>query len=142
MAGADLRTLRSLASKSLITLAKAGEQKGQQTQPSLRKGSGERYGVHELLRQYGEGKLDERPQAREEALDRHCAYYCRYVQHREQDISWRVDLREALPEMDNIRAAWRRAASRCRLAEIRSLMAGLHDLCYLQGLYAEGESGF
>ena len=62
VAGASLRTLSALVDKSLLRVDASG-----------------RYDVHELLRQYGEERLDEAPQKATVAHDRHCAYYSAFL---------------------------------------------------------------
>jgi predicted ATPase/predicted negative regulator of RcsB-dependent stress response len=122
VAGVGLRTLMALANKSLLHRDPMG-----------------RYEVHELLRQYGQGKLDERPAEKEKALDTHSAYYAEFLQRREADLS-RGSLREALSEMDNIRAALRWATRQRKVAEIARCLYSLFYLYQGPGLPREVES--
>lgn len=91
VAGAGLRTLRTLVEKSLITADGA-----------------DRFAVHELLRQFAEEKLDSAGQG-ESIRDAHSHYYLEAVAQREADLKGRRQL-EALEEievdLDNVRAAW------------------------------------
>jgi tetratricopeptide (TPR) repeat protein len=121
VAGADLRTLISLVTKSLLQRDRGG-----------------RYEVHELLRQYGEDRLVEVPKQREEVLDRHSSYYTEFLAHKEADL-WSGYLEESLQEIDNIRAAWRWATTQARIAEIQRSMGGFFQLCQGPGMLQEGE---
>jgi predicted ATPase len=122
VAGADLRTLMSLVSKSLLQRDRSG-----------------RYEIHELLRQYGEGKLGEVPEEKEEALNRHSSYYIEFLAHNEADL-WSGYLEESLHEIDNVGAAWRRATAQSRTRQIHRSMGGLFQLCQGPGLLHEGEA--
>jgi tetratricopeptide (TPR) repeat protein len=97
---ASLRELMALVNKSFLARTPTG-----------------RYEVHELLRQYAEEKLDQMSGEKKRALDRHCAYYAEFVDRREDDMAGGRH-EQALLEMDNIRAAWRRAARHGKAAEI------------------------
>jgi DNA-binding SARP family transcriptional activator/Tfp pilus assembly protein PilF len=126
VAGVDLRTLRALVHKSF-----------------LQRGPDGRYEIHELLRQYAEGRLDEAPVEGENARDLHCAYYAAYLARNEIAI-WHRGSPEAALEIDNLRAGWRRAVERRRMGEVRKfvgrLMGGLYVLCDRLGWYREGEA--
>jgi predicted ATPase/DNA-binding SARP family transcriptional activator len=91
VAGAGLRTLRSLAGKSLVQALSA-----------------DRYEVHELLRQYGEEKLrrtDEVAVVRQA----HSRYYLGFLAERDEDIKGRrqqAGLQEIRADFENVRQAW------------------------------------
>lgn len=91
VAGAGLRTLRTLVEKSLITADGA-----------------DRYAVHKLLRQFAEEKLEAAGRAGP-VRDAHSHYYLQAVAQREADLKGRRQL-EALEEievdLENVRAAW------------------------------------
>ena len=93
--GASLTIMAGLVEKSLLTLEPSG-----------------RYGVHELLRQYGEEKLIASDEL-EAVRDAHSAYYCALLGQHEADIKGGRQV-EALatiePDVENIRAAWLRAS--------------------------------
>jgi predicted ATPase/DNA-binding SARP family transcriptional activator len=124
VAGADLRTLSALVIKSLLQRDRGG-----------------RYEVHELLRQYAEGKLEEVPEEREEALDKHAAYYTEFLACQELDI-WKGTLEETLREIDNIRAAWRRVTAHGDVAQIHQCLCSLWILYQGSFLAQEGEPVF
>jgi len=124
VAGADLRTLISLVNNSL-----------------LQRDQGGRYQIHELLRQYGESKLGERPAEKERVLDLHAAYYAAFLAGKETDLL-KGYLDESMREIDNIRAAWRRLTVRGHVAEIHKCLCSLHSLYQGPGLFQEGEAVF
>ncbi|MGB7861139.1 MAG: hypothetical protein WBM90_11630, partial [Acidimicrobiia bacterium] len=95
VAGASIRNLASLVSKSLLT---SDRESG-------------RYAVHELLRQYAEAALQEDRERCDLVLDAHEAYFAGLSSHAE-DLMYRDQFKvlEILDaDLDNIRKAWRRA---------------------------------
>jgi hypothetical protein len=91
VAGADLRTLRRLAGKSLVQAL-----------------STDRYEVHELLRQYGEEKLRQ-TEIVEAVRQAHSAHYLAFLAARDEDIKGRrqqAGLREIRADFENVRQAW------------------------------------
>ena len=60
--GASLRVLSALVSKSLLRM------------------DGGRYDIHELLRQYGEERLDRAAEEAEQTRNRHCSFYARLLE--------------------------------------------------------------
>jgi predicted ATPase/DNA-binding SARP family transcriptional activator len=124
VAGTDLRTLISLVSKSLLQRDRGG-----------------RYEIHELLRQYAEGKLEEVSEEREETLDLHAAYYTGFLARQEMDI-WRGYMGASLREIDNTRAAWHRTTAQRRVAEIHRCLYSLYRVYQGPGLLQEGEDVF
>jgi tetratricopeptide (TPR) repeat protein len=107
VAGASLHTLRGLAHKSFLGRGEDG-----------------RYEVHELLRQYGERKLDETPGDRERTFDQHCTYYAQFIAQR-RDAFVKRGPGHVLVEMANIRTAWSWALQHARLPEIRLSFEGI-----------------
>jgi predicted ATPase len=120
--GVGVRTLMALTNKSLLHRQPTG-----------------RYEVHEWLRQYAGGKLDEAPAVKERILDLHCEYYAEFCHRRESDFSG-GEPREALLEIDNIRTGWRRAVERSRAAEIQKLSDSLWFVYSQQGWYQEANA--
>ncbi|MFN2129534.1 MAG: ATP-binding protein, partial [Anaerolineae bacterium] len=120
VAGADLRTLISLVDKSLLQRDQSG-----------------RYEIHELLRQYGEEKLEETPEEKEGTLDLHAAYYAEFLARKEVDL-WRGYLEESLHEIGNIRAAWRHMTAHGNTAEIHKCLHSLWCVYQARGLLQEG----
>jgi predicted ATPase/DNA-binding SARP family transcriptional activator len=128
VAGATLHDLRTLAGKSLL-------------QP----GSGGRYEIHELLRQYAAERLGEVPGARETAKDRHCAHYAQLLHTKEADLIGRRQ-REALAEIEgeieNVRAAWNWAVDQGRIEDIDRSLESLAEFYQIRGRFQEGEEAF
>jgi predicted ATPase len=126
VAGASLATLSSLVDKSFLRSAPDG-----------------RHHIHELLRQYGEERLNDSPAIRDETQQRHGSYYTSFL---EQQASLNRpsigNHLESLPlcksEMDNLRAAWRWAVARCDCEALERAAVGLYWLCQLQSRYLEG----
>jgi hypothetical protein len=114
VAAADLRTLRVLLNSSFVAAEPA-----------------ERYGVHELLRQYGAERLAE---LREDqaALDRHSAYYLELLRGLEPDLrrSRQAETFQLIErDLENFRVAWERAL----LRRDRELIARALNTVYLFG---------
>ena len=96
VAGATLPLLSALVAKSFLQRNPLG-----------------RYEVHELLRQYAQGKLQDAPGERAETQDRHAGYYARFVQEREGQLpggGQNSAIEEIGAEIDNVREAWRWSA--------------------------------
>ena len=103
VAGASLATLAGLCDKSLVRLR-----------------PGDRYDLHELLRQYAEQQLDAAGAAAA-ARAAHGEYYLRFVAQRDEDVKGRrqrLALFELQAEWENIRAALLWAADHAQYALI------------------------
>jgi predicted ATPase/class 3 adenylate cyclase len=122
--GASNRQLLNLVNKSI-----------------LQRSSGDRLGIHELLRQYGAEKLDHNRAEKEKVRDLHCEYFADFLHEREAGIN-NGDNREALVEMDNIRTAWKWAVQQGKLLELKKQLESFNSLYVFQGLYSEGEELF
>ncbi|NLS79821.1 MAG: tetratricopeptide repeat protein [Chloroflexi bacterium] len=100
VAGATLRDLLHLVDSSLLHRAAGG-----------------RYELHDLVRQYAELRLRERPELAQSARDRHAEYYAGALA-RWREALWspqeQLALREVESEMPNIVPAWGWAAQRQR----------------------------
>lgn len=127
-ANASLPLLSSLASKSFLHRNPLG-----------------RYEIHELLRQYGAGKLSDILGASDQAQDRHCRYYAEFVQGREEKLHGAGNptaIEEIAAEIDNIREAWRWAIERGKADEIGLLIDGMWFYYEKQGLFQEEDEAF
>lgn len=127
--GASLRILRTLADKSLLTLARRG-----------REGHSERCEVHELLRQYGAEAL-EKAGLTETTRQRHNAYYFDLLQRREIDLKGREQrgaLQEIEADMENIRQAWHWALLHRALTALSQAVEPLHFFYDMRGRQEEG----
>lgn len=81
----------------------------------VRVSPGGRADLHELLRQYGDERLDARPQDAARLRARHLDYFVRFLAAREPALKGRehdTALVEIARELGNIRAAWRWAIAR------------------------------
>jgi tetratricopeptide (TPR) repeat protein len=128
VAGASLRDLVSLSSKSLV-----------------RPSSAARYELHELLRQYGAERLDLVAEHGEAVRDRHCAYYSSALERWARELRG-ARQREALEEMDmeneNTRAAWTWAVAHGQVTRLAEGIEGIW-LYHSQRLrLQEGEAAF
>jgi diguanylate cyclase (GGDEF)-like protein len=101
----------------------------------LRRSSGGRFTIHELLRQYAAEKLHARPLAEARAHDRHSAYFLQRLIENYARPASSADLQL---DLDNIRAAWEWTVANRRLEGVAT---SLHALCMLLvdlGLVREG----
>lgn len=120
---ASLLTLTTLVDKSLI-----------------RRTAGDRYEIHELLRQYGEEHL-EASEISETVRDAHSKYYLNALIQREVDVKGRRQL-EALDEIEidfaNVRDAWTWAARQKDYDSIGRALECLYWFCVFRSLFQEG----
>jgi predicted ATPase/DNA-binding SARP family transcriptional activator len=100
-----------------------------------------RYQVHELLRQYGAGKLATLPEGAADVQARHSAYYCAALGDWEaelKNVRQTVALDEIELDLDNVRVAWEWAATQRNVPELDQSLNGyvyFHRLC---GSFYEG----
>jgi predicted ATPase len=124
VAGASLTLLTALVDKSL-----------------LRWTGGERYEVHELLRQYAHEKLMEAGEV-EQTRTHHLTHFFAFVEAAKPELErwrWRPEWLERLAEEnDNLRAALQWALDSGRVEMALRLGAGLHALWYTRGNLREG----
>ncbi|MCL4263126.1 MAG: protein kinase [Anaerolineae bacterium] len=133
VAGANLRTLRALADKSLMSLSRSG-----------RHGRSERCEIHELLRQYGAERLEKTGLA-DIALQQHSQYYLAYLRDRESDLKGHQQLNalyEIEADVENIRLAWSWALDHHILTGLDQAMQSLHFFFDLRVRQAEGSELF
>jgi len=136
VAGASLRSLANLVSKSLVAFDRETG----------------RYAIHELLRQYADEEL-QLDQARwSETIVAHSAFFAEHTGQIE-GLMLRGDEVEALDlvedDLDNIRWAWRQTLQRGDAEAIRSIIFGLWFLYEIRGwtkagaeLFAEARDAF
>ncbi|MBI5290617.1 MAG: tetratricopeptide repeat protein, partial [Chloroflexi bacterium] len=99
-----------------------------------------RYSIHELLRQYADGKLRAEPQVFGEAQARHCEYYIGFLGAREDaqnDARQNEARREIAAEIDNIRAAWGWAVAQPQLDVLEPSLESLRVFLENAGWYTE-----
>jgi predicted ATPase/DNA-binding SARP family transcriptional activator len=123
VAGADLHVLRSLINNSFISLDR-----------------GSRYGVHELLRQFGAERLAALGEA-ELPRDRHSAYYLELLRGLEPDLRRRCQA-EAFQtiedDLDNIRQAWEYAVERQKRERLSWVVDAVYLFADKRGRFREG----
>jgi DNA-binding SARP family transcriptional activator/predicted ATPase len=105
----------------------------------------DRYGIHELLRQFGAEKLAQEPAREAEARDLHSAYYVCGLQRWEADLlgsRQQTALSEMEAESENIRTAWECAIEGGQVEQLAQMMDGLQSFYWRRGRYQEGEAAF
>jgi predicted ATPase/DNA-binding CsgD family transcriptional regulator len=128
VAGAALETLTALVEKSL-----------------LRAAPGDRYHIHELLRQYAEERLAASSPEHQHVYDLHCDYYADFLSERFPDIAGGRQV-EALGEMEaeleNLRAGWQWAIDRVKVEALKVSAPSLSLFYQFQSRYLEGANAF
>jgi len=84
--------------------------------------------VHELLRQYAEGHLEETPEASLLAHEAHAAYYAEFMEQRWEYLKGSRQmgaLAEIESDMENVRATWRYYLNQKNTPQIWKLIYGL-----------------
>jgi tetratricopeptide (TPR) repeat protein len=128
VAGGALIDLSRLAAKSLLRRSAAG-----------------RYTLHELLRQYGEIKLAERPAEAQTAREQHCAYFLNFLAGQVEALKGYGQagaLAQVAAEIENIRCAWEWAVEQGHAGLIADSIDALWVFAEVRGLYGEGEHYF
>ena len=126
VAGASLPTLHALVDKSLL-LSERG-----------------RNDLHELLRQYGEERLETSGLA-DHVREAHSIFYARFVQERVEDIKGRRQteaLKEVAADFENVRTAWLWASVHRHESCIQTMMEGLWLFCKIRNRYQESRMLF
>jgi predicted ATPase/DNA-binding SARP family transcriptional activator len=128
VAGATFPLLVNLAEKSLIQVA-----------------PGERYQIHELLRQFAEEKLAEQPQAPVEVQELHCTYFLNFLRQQEARLKG-GEQSAALPaieaDIENVRLAWQWAVTHQKIGEIDRGLESLYLFYLIKCWYKEGVTAF
>ncbi|HEU4742340.1 MAG TPA: diguanylate cyclase [Meiothermus sp.] len=97
-----------------------------------------RYQMHELLRQLAYERLGEAE--REEALEAHARYFCRFAASAEPELKGAEQVRwieRVAGELDNLRTALATLERRGWAAEGQEMIARLRWFYYVRGLYRE-----
>ncbi|HMQ51597.1 MAG TPA: tetratricopeptide repeat protein [Anaerolineae bacterium] len=125
---ASLNTLKALVEKSLLHLTASG-----------------RYELHELLRQVVGEKLVRLPDVLIPTYDKHCTYYTDLVHQQEERITT-SGINQAIEtighELENIRVAWRWAATHRKLEALNRSTVTMSRFYLLRGPLQEGEALF
>ena len=107
----------------------------------------ERYTLHELLRQFAAGRLEENTQHRQHSRNRHCQYFATLLS--DFELAGKVDYRMTAisllnmqSEQENIKAAWQRARQVPHIEEIGKLAYSMSLFYEFLGLTREGHTAF
>lgn len=120
VAGASLELLAGLVRKSFV-----------RHDPS----SG-RFEIHELLRQYGQRKLEKDAQVQQAVRNAHAAYFADFMHDRWdhlKDGRQLMAIREIEADIDNLRSAWRHLIGQREAAQIRRCIRSLYRVYFYRG---------
>jgi DNA-binding SARP family transcriptional activator/predicted ATPase len=128
-------TAEAVAGASLPVLARLVEQ-------SLLRATGERYTMHELLRQFVGEKLRADPRHHVELRERHSTYFLGFLTEQGAHLQGSRQ-REALAsigdEIENIRAAWKWVIDGGNVDLVERSLDTLYDFFHICSRYQEGE---
>jgi hypothetical protein len=112
----------------------------------LRVDANGRYDLHELLRQYGEQRLNQVVEESEQVRDLHCQYYTDFMRHRKDDIlraKWPGNQKEGYiriqAEIKNVRVVIYRYIEQDKFHEIAEFWESFERFYDLQSWFQEGE---
>lgn len=131
-AGATLASLASLVDKSLARRVASTD------------GTGVRYDMLDLVRQFAVRRLDEAGET-EAYTARHAAYYLDALARRTADLrgaGQQAALKELAVDVEHIRAAWRRAVERADHAALDAAADSLFHFYDMQSWFGEGAEAF
>jgi predicted ATPase len=124
VADAPLPLLLTFVEKSLLQLTSA-----------------HRFQLHELLRQFGDEKLHSDPTEAERVQDRHCRYYCAWLDQQEVHLkgSGHLTAMSAIErEIENVRAAWEWAVAQELIDELGLAIESLSYFHVTRCWYEQG----
>ncbi|MCB9432502.1 MAG: tetratricopeptide repeat protein [Ardenticatenaceae bacterium] len=130
VAGATEALLEGLCGKSLLHLV------------------GERYQLHDLLRQFAAEKLDGAVRSvhflkmNQSLASKHSSYYLNFVAEQEQPLAGatpQIPARAIAADLDNVRLAWQTAVGESAAERLLACANGLADFYQIRGLYQEAE---
>lgn len=127
--GASLQHLSALVDKSLVRPIAGAN----------------RYEIHEVIRQYSAQRLAAAPADRERVQALHGAYYCSFVQQRQDSLvsaEQASALAKMAEEIANVRAAWFWAQESGQTAHLTQCADGLFHFYERRGWFEEGEQVF
>src|SRR6266498_2592483 len=122
VAEASFSSLASLVEKSLLQIESAG-----------------RFGIHELLRQYGMEQLEASGET-EATYARHSRYFAQLMLKHEAALKQpqQIETGRAIEhDFDNIRLAWEWSAKNQHLAHLHAMLNGLYLFGFLRSRYRE-----
>ncbi|PJF39515.1 MAG: hypothetical protein CUN54_08540, partial [Phototrophicales bacterium] len=125
---ASLDTLSSLVDKSLLQMNSDG-----------------RYTIHELQRQYAEEQLAAIPEQDAAIRDRHCEYYCEFMDIPVREFLNQNGRKTVLAierDIDNVRAVWYWAIARQKFRDLHRAMASFYNFVWSRAWYHAGDRAF
>ncbi len=128
VAGASLGILSALIDKSLLRVDVTG-----------------RYELHELLRQYGEERLQESADGWDATCNQHCHYYAQFLEYcwpRLTGSEYKEAFADIETELDNVRSSWTWAFSHRREVDLEVSLMSLWHFYDNGDRYQEGEQMF
>jgi tetratricopeptide (TPR) repeat protein len=135
VAGVTLPVIQLLIDKSLLQKIKVESER-------LPAASANRYKIHRTLFPYVDEKLQATPAVVAELREHHCIYYTRFL-HGQAAALKGADAIQALSvvsaELENVRAAWRYAATQGKLDCLSQSIDGLSQFYLLRGPLPEGQ---
>jgi serine/threonine protein kinase/tetratricopeptide (TPR) repeat protein len=126
--GASLRDLSQMVNKSLIRRDPDG-----------------RYAVHEVLRQFAEEELGNESAAFALVADQHMIFYANFLAEQESHLKGKLQTEATVAierEMQNIRAAWRRAVDKRNFEAVGQSLESLNRFFDIRTRFEEGEIVF
>jgi predicted ATPase len=135
----------TLAAAEQITGAAADVVAALVSKSFVRRQTAGRYDIHELLRQFGERKLDEDPAEARGTGERHCEYFLEFIVQRGAMLIGRDQhrvLAEISMEIASVRAAARWATVHGKARELYRATQGLWLFYAARGWMREGERSF
>lgn len=126
--GANRLLLNALEDHSLLRLVRQN-------------GSGHRYEMHELVRQYATMQLQMTPHLAEEIRNKFCTYYINFIYDREEAlVHSRQAQIELYSELNNLRQTWQWLIERTDVQGLARSSDSLYRFYYFKGMFQEGEA--
>lgn len=128
------KAAQEIASSSIHTLSTLVDK-------SLLQNQDGRYRIHGLLRQYAAEKLQANPQERNRLEERFMIFYTDLLDHQSQLIEsaqHKKALRQFGQDFENIRLAWKLAASKQTFQVLEQTLPGLFQFLRIQSRFQEG----
>ncbi len=105
----------------------------------------DRYQIHELLRQFAADHLEADPETARITNDLHCMFYADFLDQCSAGITGRQQqevLHNLTAELQNVRAAWRRAVDEYNLPALYKATYTYYEFCDFTSRYLEGTEAF
>jgi ATP/maltotriose-dependent transcriptional regulator MalT len=132
----SLAAAEAVAGASLPTLARLADQ------AVLKATDGDRYHLHELLRQFAAERLSEHAETAQAAHAAHARYFAAFIASRRARIDSAQQpmlFAEIDPDFENVRAAWERLAADGEWDRLRAMTYVVFNYLDLRGRYADAQ---